>query len=333
MIGSNMSFKHFLISFFLLTLIFVGWIYYHSHHRSISSVNIHTPQVSEPLDHLRQTNHLTNFLLLGIGGQGHQGPDLTDTIILISFNHQTHHFTAVTLPRDLWFDPAKAKINTFYSYSLKRYSQDPLQHTQKMMSEIVGLPIHYSLVLDFHGFVNLINLVGGIDVNVKRAFDDYRYPIPGKETAEPESARYEHLHFDAGWQHMNGTLALKFARSRHALGPEGSDFARSQRQEQVIRAFLKKVFSSSTFLNPATLIKLKNQFKNSLVTNLTAKDLPALLKLAFLLKRQTNGLQSVSIVSLLKEPKNLKPYGGQWVVVPKTDWQAIHEYIQQAVNR
>ncbi len=320
----------FLIFTFLLFIFGGFWFFnFHKTPRSLSP----TPSSYPSSTHLIQTNHLTNFLFLGIGGQGHQAPDLTDTIILISYNHQTGHLTLLPLPRDLWFDNYHAKINTLYHYSLDKYPQTSLNQTKKMFSQVIGLPIHYLAILDFHGFVNLIDLVGGVDVDVKRSFDDYKYPIPGKETAEPVSARYEHLHFEAGYQHMNGQLALKFARSRHALGPEGSDFARSRRQEQVIRAFLKKLFSSSILLQPRTLSKLKNQLQQSLLTDLPLSTLPTLTKLALSLKKNPNNLLNATLVPLLKEPKSFQAYGGQWVLIPRTNWQAIHDYIRQQVNR
>ncbi len=301
--------------------------YLFSHSHSSSSTSIHS-SIS-----LAQDDGLTNFLFLGIGGQGHQAPDLTDTIILASFNHQTNHFNLISIPRDLWVSSYHAKINTFYHYALEQSPQQSLKVTQEMFSQTLGLPIHYLAIIDFQGFVRLIDLVGGIDINVQNAFDDYKYPIPGKETAEPESARYEHLHFDKGWQHMDGQLALKFARSRHALGPEGSDFARSRRQQQVIQAFLKKIISSPNLLEPSNFLKLKSELQHSLITNLTPQTYPALLKLLWILKQNPQNLQTHSLVSLLKEPIDLKPYANQWVLIPKTNWQTIHDYIKQTIHQ
>ena len=81
---------------------------------------------------------------------------------------------------------------------------------------------------------------------------------------------YEHLHIEQGVQKMDGSLALKYARSRHGLGLEGSDFARAKRQQLVLEAVKQKLLSSSTFLNPVTITKLINELNDNITTNLSS---------------------------------------------------------------
>ena len=185
---------------------------------------------------LASTDGRTNILLLGAGGAGHEGVDLTDTIIFISTELGSSDTLMLSLPRDIWIPSMRAKINTAYHYGNERRSGGGLVLAKAAVSEILDQPIHYVLLIDFEGFKKAIDLLGGVEIEVDRAFDDYQYPIPGMEEAESEEARYEHLHFEAGKQLMNGERALKYVRSRYAEGEEGTDFARSRRQQRLLLA-------------------------------------------------------------------------------------------------
>src|SRR5690606_10518850 len=95
------------------------------------------------------------------------------------------------------------------------------------VEKIAGVPVHYAVVVDFNAFENVIDLIGGIEVNVLTPFVDSKYPIPGKENdlcgGDPEfTCRYETLVFEKGLTFMDGETALKFARSRNAEGDEGT---------------------------------------------------------------------------------------------------------------
>jgi hypothetical protein len=105
-------------------------------------------------------------------------------------------------------------------------------------------------------------------VEVENTLNDYSYPIMGREDAEPYESRFEHLHIEKGWQTMDGKLALKYARSRHAAGVEGSDFARAKRQQKIIQAAKDKLLSLNTLLNPGTLAEIVNQYQEHVDTNL-----------------------------------------------------------------
>ena len=81
----------------------------------------------------------------------------------------------------------------------------------------MGQPVHYALLIDFSSFKKAIDVLGGVDVNVERSFDDFHFPIEGKENdscnGDPTfSCRYEHVSFKKGWQKMDGDTALKFAK-------------------------------------------------------------------------------------------------------------------------
>src|SRR3990167_10768636 len=231
-----------------------------------------------------------NILILGIGGGKHEGPLLTDTIMLASIDEGKNKATLTSLPRDLWIPElsgSNKKINTAYSYGELKRKGGGLKLTEAVVRKVTGQNVDYGIKIDFSGFVAAVDIIGGLDINVENTLDDYAYPLSGKEDdtcgnsdenikefiatgpAELEiqekfSCRYTRLHFDKGPTHMDGETALKFVRSRHALGLEGSDFARSKRQEKVIQSFKDRLFSLNTFLNPVKILNLIDVIKDSI---------------------------------------------------------------------
>lgn len=285
-----------------------------------------------------------NMLLLGIGGGTHEGPNLTDTIIFASIDPKLHKISLVSVPRDLWVPDLRAKINTAYAIGEERQKGGGLTLTKAAVSKIMNQQIDYGIRVDFTGFVKAVDLVGGIDVTVDRAFDDYEYPVEGKENdlcgrsqeeidqLATQSAqtdldifpcRYEHIHFDKGQTHMDGKTALKFVRSRHALGEEGTDFARSNRQEKVIAAFKAKVFSLGTLLNPLKLVSLYQAVRDNVDTDIQQTEFDDFAKLAQ--KERDAKLETIVIdigdakikrEGLLLNPPITKEYENQWVLIP-----------------
>lgn len=297
-----------------------------------------------------------NILLLGIGGGKHDGPLLTDTIIFASIDPVKNKVTLVSIPRDLWVPELSSKINVAYASGEAKRTGGGLVLTKAMIERVLGQEVDYAVRLDFKGFVRAVDMVGGLDVNVTRGFEDPEYPISGKEAddcgfkdeefeeratassqLEAFPCRYETLRFNAGMQHMDGETALRFVRSRHAKGPEGTDFARSQRQEKIIDAFKDKVLSAGTFLNPIKLISLYDIFKDSIDTDITQDKYDDFIKLA----QKMEGAETKSLVldigderqnreGLLMNPPISEEYRNQWVIIPRIgngNYSEIQKYI------
>lgn len=212
-----------------------------------------------------------NILLLGMGGQNHDGGYLTDTIMISSLKPSTKEVALFSIPRDLTVpvNGSWQKINSINAYAEARLAGSGSNVTSQAISKIFETPINYYVRADFDGFINIINEVGGIDVNVENTFDDYMYPIRGREDDPNYYARYEHLHFNKGMQKMDGITALKYARSRHSMGLEGNDFARAKRQQIILEAVKEKLLSRQTLLNPVTVAKLISEFNKDISTNLS----------------------------------------------------------------
>lgn len=295
--------------------------------RSQSAQNVVKGVVSSVGDSVQSTAGRSNILLMGMGGEGHEGADLTDSMLVASLALDKHEVALISLPRDMWVPSLKAKINTAYHYGNEKRAGGGRDLAKSAVAEMLGIPIHYVVVVDFQGFVKAIDAVGGIDVTVDRTFDDYKYPIPGLETAEPESARYEHLHFEAGPLHLDGQTALKFARSRHAEGDEGTDFARSARQAKIIQAFRAKLLSSATLLNKDALSALKQSVTSSLDTDIGEIEQAAFAKYVMTLNMDSDK-KTLDLTDYVVNPKNTKDYGGAWVLVPSPSLEKLHEYVQ-----
>ncbi|MDD5031655.1 MAG: LCP family protein [Patescibacteria group bacterium] len=211
-----------------------------------------------------------NLLLLGMGGKNHEGGYLTDTIMLASLEPSTKKVALLSIPRDLTI-PMEGmgwrKVNNVNAYAEAKNLGSGGVAISQALSDVLKIPVDYFVRLDFEGFVNIINELDGIDVYVENTLNDPSYPIMGKEEAEPYAARFEHLYIPAGWQKMDGELALKYVRSRHAGGGEGSDFARSRRQQKVIEAAKNKFLSKNTLFRPSIITNIIGELEEHVNTN------------------------------------------------------------------
>ncbi len=186
---------------------------------------------------LKDKNGYTTILLVGVDTRDHTRLMNTDSIMTITYSWKDHKAFIISYPRDLYVKYPNTyyhfKINAVYAYGQRVFKTDGMEYLKKAIKEISGLDIHYQVLIDFKGFVDLINLLGGVKINIPRSFTDYMYPT--------SNGGYQTVHFDTGWHTLSGEKALIFARSRHAAGPEGSDFARAARQQLIIKAIADQV--------------------------------------------------------------------------------------------
>lgn len=295
-----------------------------------------TKEFVVPSQTVRSDNGRTNILLLGLDGRDNEPSGLTDTILFASINPSQNKALLLSLPRDLWIAEMKAKINTAFYYG-NQQDGIGIDWSKRFVEEIVGQPVHYSVVVSFNGFVKLIDLLGGVDIEVDRSFEDSQYPIPGREDdlclGDPKTkCRYETLAFNKGLQHMDGTTALKFARSRHAQGEEGTDFARSQRQQKIILAVRQKVFSTDVLLNPKKASQILAAIEGTVETDIPESQYAALAKLALSAKSTQVTSELLEFISgkssLLLNPPLSAEYQKQFVLIPKDPtWGEIHNWV------
>lgn len=222
-----------------------------------------------------EKNDRINILLLGMGGLGHDGPFLTDTIILVSVKPSTNQIAMISIPRDLGVNlPGYGlrKINHANAYGEADKPGWGAATATQVIEDTFDIDIQYYGRIDFKAFEEMIDEVGGVTVDVERSFVDTEYPALNEE--------YQTVSFTKGVQTMNGKRALTFARSRHGNNGEGSDFARSKRQQKILLALKEKVLSAGTIFNPVRINNIINSLDTHITTNMEFGDMIALLKMA-----------------------------------------------------
>ncbi len=213
-----------------------------------------------------------NVLVLGVGGAGHDGPNLSDTIMVMSIDPSTKDVAMLSVPRDLYVKiPATGKYLTQYGKINAANAYGGPELASKVVETVTGAPLHYYVVVDFSGFKQAIDAVGGIDINVPAALYDSEFPCDNDRGICPLSIK-------AGQQHMNGTVALRYARCRH--GVCGGDFGRAARQQEVLVALRNKALQLSTLTNPVRLSALIDAVGSHIKTSLQLNEITRLAGIA-----------------------------------------------------
>ncbi len=277
-----------------------------------------------------------NVLLLGMGGEGHEGNYLTDTIILASFQPSTGSTALFSIPRDLSvFIPQTnvwGKINAINAYAESTNPGNGGDTTRQFIERLLHVSIPYYIRMDFQGFLKLIDDVGGITVAVENRLDDESYPITGNENVYPIEARYEHLIIESGTQEMDGERTLKFVRSRHAKGVEGSDFARIKRQQNVLLAFKEKIVSWPTLTSPTKISRIVSDLAEHITTNITFREG---IRFAQLLKKINR--EKIHRIALSDAPDGLlsaRIINGAYILEPRDGtFDAIQSRIQSIFTK
>ncbi len=285
------------------------------------------------------TGVYTNMLIVGIDTRTKLKTFNTDVIIVASYNHKTKDVVMISIPRDFCtkVNPSKTsygKINSAYSIYEAKEEGSGLEGLKGIVEEITGMEIQYYTMINFNGFVELVDAVGGLYINVENSFTDYNYPAEkgyGTQT----------ISFKAGPQLMDGDTALKYARSRQSQqNGEGSDYARAKRQHKVIDAFIKKVLSTETLLNPNKVMSMLSSVQDNIkVSEFTIDEIRAGVNILKSLSSENSTSLTYSFVldptignySLISH----QPSCGKYDIGPKEGlgrYTKIKEYINLALK-
>lgn len=327
-----------IISLILLPFLIFGYIF------GFSNLNIFNPvkiasNFSKP--NLKSTDGRINILILGIDKRKSGNvvtSVLTDTILVASIGLTDNKMTLISLPRDLWVLSSLGyygKINSVYAQTNKNGQMLGPEGVKNVASEVLGIPIHYNVTINFEVFKKIIDTLGGIDVSIENSFTDAEYPIEGKENASLNE-RYETITFKKGVERMDGDRALKYVRSRHGDGVEGTDFARSKRQQQVILAIKDKLMSAQTIIDLNKLKELYSLYETEVESNISSEDLVSFFTLYKRIDLQNlkrvvlDDRSSLDEGGLLISPENREEYGGAYVLIPRTgDYSQIQAYVKK----
>jgi LCP family protein required for cell wall assembly len=259
---------------------FFSWKAYNKFHKVFRGTNTVAALSSKPVTPSLlkgEGDGRVNILLLGIGGPGHDGPDLTDTIVVLSVDPVNNTASMLSIPRDLWVQQPvnyfgkQQKINAAYESGKYHYlgKLDPssanasaveagFNSIDQVVKNVLNVNVNYHVLVNFQAFRQAIDTVGGVTVDVKEPLVD------------PTMAWENHWNATlapAGVQQMDGVKALLYARSRET----SSDFARSQRQRQILVALKDKVLTADTLSNPAKIDALMNAFGDNVYSDLSTQ--------------------------------------------------------------
>jgi LCP family protein required for cell wall assembly len=293
--------------------------------------------VFTPTQKIQTREDRTNILILGKGGEGHEAPDLTDTVIFASITHVDPSLSLVSLPRDIWIPELRAKLNSTYYWGNQKKEGGGLILTKSTVESIVGQPVHYGLVIDFSGFMKIVDVLGGVEVDVERGFVDEKYPITGKEDDECDGdleykCRYETVRFEKGAQTMGGETALIFARSRNAEGDEGPDLAREIRQQKILAAIQAKTLSSEVLFSPKKILSVWEAVRESVETDIDPSVGAVLARRLFQTRNQIES--HVLSEDLLINPPVQYKYDNLYVFIPEAgDWEEVHSWVENILTR
>ncbi len=275
-----------------------------------------------------------NILLAGNSADdpGHGGADLTDSIMLLSINTTNNTAFILSIPRDLYVDIpgyGYAKINEAYlhgqneNFNEPGYPEGGMGLLEKTVSEVLGVPIDYYVLVNYGAFHDAVNAVGGITVTIDSP--------DARGIYDP----YANLRLVNGAQQIDGQTALNLARARGS-GPGSygitSDFDRTQNQRMMLLALREKAMSAGVLANPIKVGNLFDSAGNNVQTDLSLGNMRRLAKITNDIGQQN--IQSASLndangVNLLT---SYTTRNGQSALIPAAgidDYTDIQAYVQK----
>jgi LCP family protein required for cell wall assembly len=217
-----------------------------------------------------QKGERVNVLLVGVDSLPNRTERLTDTMLVVSFDPAGGHSAMISIPRDTYGAPLpdgsafNQKLNALMvtaDNNKKRFPDGGVATLKATIGQMLGVKIHYFAAINLLGFKQAVDSVGGVDVVVQRAINDPTYINEfGVNTG---------LFLDPGSYHMDGQLALAYARSRKGVGD--SDFTRADRQQQMLTALRDKLTAGNLMLS---LPGLLDAVKNTISTDIPSAQLP-----------------------------------------------------------
>jgi len=261
-----------------------------------------------------------NFLVVGTHEHN------ADTMIIVNANNKTGKLNMISVPRDLYYKGKK--INNIY----KAYG--PAQLASEL-SEITGLEIKKYISIDMFAFIDVVNILGGLDVTLENDLIDPTYKVKNNGV-------WSTLYYRKGTHHLDGVAALRVARSRHG----SDDFDRSRRQQLVISAvfdqmrkinaadisrvyeFVSTVFSYiDTNLNTADIVKNFLMYKDNEISD------PNIINTDNILYATYTNLYLLTEEEKTDVLKNSDFYKGLWIVLPRdNNWNLIKKHIENILR-
>ena len=215
-------------------------------------------------------------LVMGVDSESTDGLDANaafngDTLILVTFNPKTLTATMFSMPRDLYVPIISSSGRNLGYNKINSSAAYGTASTVNTVENLTGIEIDYFVKVNFQGVIDLVNALGGIDVEVEQPDYDYYVSQWGEGVLCESGADRTYVNMvcmNTGWQHLNGEQALAYARNRH--GFLESDLARNRHQQQIIEAIAKKVAQTASF---SDFEKLLDTISNNIATNMQTNQI------------------------------------------------------------
>jgi LCP family protein required for cell wall assembly len=287
---------------------------------TVSSAAFPSTQLLFPLN----GSDRVNVLMIGYGGEGHDGAYLADSIQILSIDPETDETVTIPIPRDLWVEgvgafPQNGKINEVFSIGVVNGDLDSAGAlVADVLSTVTGLDIEHWLSIDFTGFQEMVDAVGGVTIDNPVAFS-----YTTNENRH-RAGRWDKGPFAAGEIHLDGEQALAYARARYTSEvSESTDFARSVRQARILSALRSSVGDGGVgAILPG--LGLMDAMEGRVRTDVSAIDL-------FLLSSHLSSDRRVELSEgpVLTATTNTD---GQYILIPTGwtgpgDYAGIHQYL------
>lgn len=311
------------------------------------SGNIFQAFKAEPLQ--QDSNGRSNFLILGTSEDdpGHDAPNLTDSILVLSIDQKNYNAYVFSVPRDLYVEYGQAcsagysgKINSYFYCAndgeTDADEQDRLTKTQELVGNIFGLDIQYGVHVNYTVVKQAVDAVGGIDVDIQ-----------GSNGAEGVMDRHFDdqcnytcylVKYDNGVHHLDGQQALNLARVRGDSSPtyglSRSNFDREINQQKIMIALKNKAVSGGTLTNFSKVSKLIDALGNNLRTNIQTKEIRTLIDVAS--KAKSSDVHMLAFIGDDSHYMTTGSYGDAGsVVMPSLgiyDYSDIQKFLKQSLS-
>jgi polyisoprenyl-teichoic acid--peptidoglycan teichoic acid transferase len=285
-----------------------------------------------------------NILLAGNSADdvGHNGGELTDSIMLISVDTKNNKAFLLSIPRDLWVDipgEGHAKINEAYvdgeatKFDEKGYTEGGMGLLEKVVEDNFDIDIHYTSLVNYKALKEAVDAVGGVDFTVKSSDPRGIYdPNIDYVTRKPL------VKLSNGTHHLNGQQALNLSRARgnhyRSYGLPAGDFDRAANQRQLMIALKNKAVSAGTLANPAKLSSLSDAIGRNVKTTFSVSEVRRLYDISK--KINSNNIQSLSLNDAngknLLESYNAR---GQSALIPALgvdEYYDIQQFLRQQMS-
>lgn len=255
---------------------------------------------------------------------------LTDTIMLISVNIKTGKIVLISFPRDIWINDLNMKINSLYQL-------DP-NLTAKTIEKLANIPIHHTVAVNLEQVSSIIDLLGGVTINVPEPFIDTLYPRADIDIATENNPKhlYKTVAFEKGSQKLTGERALQYIRSRHSSGAQGNDLSRNTRQQEVFLAIINKLQQKEVWLNSKLVGGLYEFYSANWKEAIKPPELFSLVTL-YLSYKPSISIVKITLTQYPEDPEGLLFHPalnstfGQWAFFIR-DQQALQDKIHQSLN-